>query len=348
MNKKLIFVLLPIFTIIGLLLWLFESIQSEAKPFQRKIEYIHNQGSTQGTTYSATYQQPAGIDLQSKIEARLHQFDSSLSSYIPNSIISRINRNDKSVNTDLDFETMFDTAMETARQTNGALDITVGPLVKAWGFAFGNKNHDKLPVVSDYLPYIGYKKVRIVNHKLIKDDARIMIDANGIAQGQSSDIIAKLLEANGCKNYMIEIGGEVACKGLSPSNAKWRIGIDKAIDDTTNTNNGLQAVVEMSSGAMTTAGNYRKFYIKDGKKYAHIINPHTGMPVNHNLLSATVIAPTALLADAYDTAFMVIGVDSSLAVCKRVPGLECYLIYVDEAGNNQVVYSPGFKKYLAK
>jgi FAD:protein FMN transferase len=188
----------------------------------------------------------------------------------------------------------------------------------------------------------------IKKYVLIKDDSRIIIDANAVAQGQSSDIIAKLLEANGCKNYMIEIGGEVACKGLSPSNSKWRIGIDKAIDDTTNTNNGLQAVVEMSSGGMTTAGSYRKFYIKDGKKYAHIIDPHTGMPVSHNLLSATVIAPTALLADAYDTAFMVMGIDSSLAVCKRIPGLECYLIYVDESGNNQVIYSPGFKKYLAK
>lgn len=348
MNKKLVFVLIPVFTILGLLMWLFESIQSESKPFQRKIEYIHNEGNTQGTTYSATYQQPEGIDLQAKIEARLHKFDTSLSSYIPNSIISRINRNDMGVNTDLDFETMFNTAMETARQTHGALDITVGPLVKAWGFAFGNKNHDKLPVVSEFLPYVGYKKVRILNHKLIKDDSRIIIDANAVAQGQSSDIIAKLLEANGCKNYMIEIGGEVACKGLSPSNSKWRIGIDKAIDDTTNTNNGLQAVVEMSSGGMTTAGSYRKFYIKDGKKYAHIIDPHTGMPVSHNLLSATVIAPTALLADAYDTAFMVMGIDSSLAVCKRIPGLECYLIYVDESGNNQVIYSPGFKKYLAK
>jgi FAD:protein FMN transferase len=161
MNKKLVFVLIPVFTILGLLMWLFESIQSESKPFQRKIEYIHNEGNTQGTTYSATYQQPEGIDLQAKIEARLHKFDTSLSSYIPNSIISRINRNDMGVNTDLDFETMFNTAMETARQTHGALDITVGPLVKAWGFAFGNKNHDKLPVVSEFLPYVGYKKVRI-------------------------------------------------------------------------------------------------------------------------------------------------------------------------------------------
>lgn len=348
MNKKLLYVLIPILTIVLLILWLIQYVNSEEKPFQPKIEYIHNEGSTQGTTYSATYQQPEGLDLQAKIEERLHQFDTSLSTYIPNSIISRINRNDESVTTDLDFETMFNTAQETARQTNGALDITVGPLVKAWGFAFGNKNHDKLPDVSKYLPYVGYKKVRIVNHKLIKDDPRIIIDANAVAQGYSSDIIAKLLESNGCKNYMIEIGGEVACKGLNPTNSKWRIGIDKAIDDTTNANNGLQAVVEMSGGGLTTAGNYRKFYIKDGKKYAHIINPHTGMPVNHNLLSATVIAPTALLADAYDTAFMVIGIDSSLAVCKRIPGLECYLIYVDEKGENKVVYTPGFKKYLAK
>jgi len=316
--------------------------------YRPKIEYIHNEGNTQGTTYSVTYQQPEGLDLQAKIEDRLHKFDTSLSTYIPSSIISRINRNDKSVATDFDFETVFNAAQQTAKNTNGAMDITVGPLVKAWGFAFGNKKGAKIPNVNDFLPLVGYNKVRIDNHKFIKDDARILIDVNSIAQGYASDIIAQLLQKNGCKNYMVEIGGEVVCKGCSPSGNKWRIGIDKAVDDTVSTNNGIQAIVELNDGALTTAGSYRKFYIKDGKKYAHIINPHTGFPVSHNLLSATVIAPTGLMADAYDTALMVLGVDSALKVCKSVPGLECYLIYVDEKGNNQVVYSDGFKKYLSK
>jgi len=320
----------------------------DKKEAASKVQYIHNYGETQGTTYSIAYQQPEGVDLQSKIEERLHQFDMSLSTYIPNSIISRINRNDTTVRTDSLFETMFYAAQDAAKRTNGALDITVGPLVKAWGFAFGNNDHSKLPDVDKFLPYIGYLKVRIVDHKLIKDDPRILIDANSIGQGYSADVIAELLEKNNCKNYMIEIGGEVVCKGLNDKGEKWRIGIDKAIDDSISTNNELQTILSLTDCAVTTAGGYRKFYIKDGKKYSHIINPKTGYPVNNNLLSVTIIAPTAIMADAYDTPFMVLGVDSCLKVCKSIPGMECYLIYVDKNGKNQVVYTEGFKKYLTQ
>lgn len=312
------------------------------------VEYLHNEGKTQGTYYSATYLQPDGRDLKAKIEERLQQFEMSLSTYNPNSIISRINNNDPTVKTDLDFETIFYAAQEAAVRTNGALDITVGPLVKAWGFAFGNNDHSKLPNVSEFLPYVGYKKVRIEHHKVIKDDPRILIDANSIAQGYSVDVIAKLLRDNGCKNYMIEIGGEVACKGLNARGEKWRIGIDKAVDDSTSMNNELQTILSITDCAVTTAGDYRKFYIKDGKKYSHIINPHTGYPANSNLLSVTIVAPTAIMADAYDTPFMVLGVDSCLKVCKSIPGMECYLIYVDKNGKNQIAYSEGFKKYLAE
>ena len=259
------------------------------------VDYLHNEGKTQGTYYSATYLQPDGRDLKAKIEKRLQQFEMSLSTYNPNSIISRINNNDPTVKTDSDFETIFYAAQEAAVRTNGALDITVGPLVKAWGFAFGNNDHSKLPNVSDFLPYVGYKKVRIENHKVIKDDPRILIDANSIAQGYSVDVIAKLLRDNGCKNYMIEIGGEVACKGLNANGEKWRIGIDKAVDDSTSMNEELQTILSITDCAVTTAGDYRKFYIKDGKKYSHIINPHTGYPANRNLLSVTIVAPTAIM-----------------------------------------------------
>ncbi len=312
------------------------------------VEFIHNQGEAQGTTYSISYQQPDGIDLHQKIKKLLHEFDMSLSTYEPNSIVSRINRNDSTVQTDLYFETMFNAAQETSKNTNGAMDITVGPLVKAWGFAFGNKDHSKLPNVSEYMSYIGYQKVRIVNHKLIKDDPRILIDPNSIAQGYSADLIAKLLESYNCKNYMVEIGGEIACKGTNPDGLKWKIGIDKAIDDSTSSNNELQTILSLTDCAVTTAGDYRKFYIEGGKKYSHIINPHTGYPVDNKLLSVTIVAPTAIMADAYDTPFMVLGVDSCLKLCKRIPKLECYLIYADKNGKHKVVYTDGFKKYLTK
>lgn len=348
MNKNwlIILIIAVLFIVIASVSYFLIFNKKEAQ--QAKVEYIHNQGETQGTTYSITYQQPDGIDLQNKIEARLHEFDMSLSSYIPNSIISRINRNDTTVRTDVLFETMFNEAQKVSQITHGALDITVGPLVKAWGFAFGNKDHSKLPNVSDFLPYIGYEKVRLKDHKVIKDDPRILIDANSIAQGYSSDVIAKLLQENKCQNYMVEIGGEIVCKGLNDKGQKWRVGIDKAIDDSTSTTNELQTIISITDCAVTTAGGYRKFYIKDGKKYSHIINPHTGRPIENNMLSVTVIAPTGIQADAYDTPFMVLGVDSCLKICKSIPGMECYLIYTDKDGKNQIAYSDGFKKYLTQ
>ena len=345
-KKGLIILVIGLFFLAGALSYYFWQ-KSEVRR-ESNVAYIHNQGDTQGTTYSITYQQPEGLDLQPKIEERLHEFDLSLSTYIPNSIISRINRNDTTVRTDELFETMFNEAHEVSKRTGGALDITVGPLVKAWGFAFGNKDHSKLPNVADFMSYIGYEKVRIKDHKVIKDDPRIVIDANSIAQGYSSDVIAKLLENNGCKNYMVEIGGEIVCKGLNDKGNKWRIGIDKAIDDSTSTTEQLQTIISITDCAVTTAGGYRKFYIKDGKKYSHIINPHTGRPIDNNMLSVTVIAPKGIIADAYDTPFMVLGVDSCLKICKSIPGMECYIIYTDKNGKNQVIYSDGFKKYLTQ
>lgn len=340
MKKQTIFIIVSIFivSVIAAVVYFY--------PEKAQVEYLFNKGETQGTYYSITYLQPEGVDLQAKIEERLHEFDLSLSTYNPNSIISKINNNDSIVKTDALFETMFYEAQKVSTITNGALDITVGPLVKAWGFAFGNSEHSKLPNVADYMPYIGYDKVRIENHKLIKKDPRIMLDANSIAQGFSVDVIAKLLRDNGCENYMVEIGGEILCKGMNPKGSKWNIGIDKAIDDSINATEELQTIISITDRAITTAGGYRKFFIKDGKKYSHIINPHTGYPVSNNVLSVTIVAPTAIMADAYDTPFMVLGVDSALKICKQVKGLDCYLIYVDKNGKNQVVYSDGFKKYI--
>jgi len=310
--------------------------------------YIHNEGEAQGTTWSATYEQPEGIDLQKKIEKRLHEFDLSLSTYVPQSIISRINKNDSTVRTDADFDEMFNVAMEVSKRTNGAFDITVGPLVKAWGFGFGSSEPSKIPDVSKLLPYVGYHKVKLIHHKVIKSDPGIILDSNALAQGQSSDIIGKMLEENGCKNYMVDIGGEVVVKGVNNKGIKWQIGIDKPIDDPTNTIDEIQTIISITNCGLTTSGNYRKFYYLNGKKYAHEIDPRNGYPVVHNLLSATVVAPTCILADAYATAFMVIGVDSTLKVCKSIPGMDCYLIYTDKDGKNQVVYTEGFKKYITK
>lgn len=343
MKKKKYIVLLALVVIFVPLYFI---LHKSPKPVE--VAYVHNEGKAQGTYYSATYQQPEGKDLQPEIEQFFSDFDASLSTYRPNSIISKINQNNDSVVTDAYFENMFKAAQEVSEKSNGAFDITVGPLVNAWGFGFETNDKSKLPDVAKLLPLIGYQKVKLVNHKIIKENPNIIIDASGIAQGYSADLIAAIFEKNGCKNYMIDIGGEIMCKGLNPKGKKWQIGVDKPVDDPEDASGELQTVLSISDIAVTTSGNYRKFYYKDGKKYAHTINPKTGYPVSHNLLSATVIAPTCIMADAYATAFMVVGVDSAMALCKRIPGMDCYLIYTDELGKYQVTYTDGFKKYLAQ
>jgi len=325
---------------------IFLSCTHNTKP-SKSINYIHNEGKAQGTYYSATYLQPDGKDLQAEIDSFFAEFDRSLSTYNPNSIISRINRNDTAT-TDTYFETIFAASQNVSEQSGGAFDITVAPLVNAWGFGFGKRERKSEPDLTKIMPLVGYQKVKLVNHKIIKQNKDIMIDVSAIAQGYSADLIAKLFEKNGCENYMIDIGGEIMCKGFNPKGNNWQIGIDKPVDDSLNINGELQTIISITNRGLTTSGNYRQFYVKDGKKYAHTINPKTGRPVNHNLLSATVVAADCTTADAYATAFMVLGKDSALALCKRLNDVECYLIHIDAGGKYQVVYTDGFKKYLTE
>lgn len=311
-------------------------------------EYTFNKGQIFGTYYSITYLHPKKYDLQAQIEKKLDEFDNSLSTFNPNSIISRINANDPTVVTDDFFNSMYRMARQVSEMSDGAFDITVAPLVNAWGFGFGNHDHSSAPDLDTIMPYIGFQKIELKNNRILKKDNRIMLDASAIAKGQGCDVIAKLLEKNGCENYMVEIGGEIACKGLNPKGEKWRIGIDKPIDDPNNEDMELQAILAISDVGLATSGNYRQFYMKDGKKYAHTINPKTGLPVEHNLLSVTVIAPTCMQADAYATAFMVLGVERSLEICNQLDDMDCYLIYSDKNASIKTVYSKRFEKYFAK
>ena len=313
---------------------------------KENAEYTYNKGQVFGTYYSITYLHPKRTDLQLQIEEKFKEFDNSLSTFNPRSIICRINANSPVIIDDF-FEEMYTMAQEVSDKSHGAFDITVAPLVNAWGFGFGNHDHTSSPNPDTIMPYIGYKKIRLENQRLIKENPRIMLDASAIAKGQSCDVIAALLEEKGCKNYMVEVGGVIMCKGLNPKGEKWHIGIDKPLDDPANEDAELQIILAISDVGLATSGNYRQFYVKDGKKYAHTIEPRTGQPVQHSLLSTTVIASNCMQADAYATAFMVLGVDSSLQICNRFPDMDCYLIYTDEQGNNKTVYTDGFEKYFA-
>lgn len=308
--------------------------------------YQYNEGYIFGTTYHIKYQYDK--DVQGEIDSTLKKFDHSLSCYNPNSIATRINNNDATVVPDLFFLTAFKEAMVVAEATDGAYDVTVAPLVNAWGFGF-KKMKDITPQKIDSLKQlIGYKRVKIVNGRIVKDDPRITLDMASLSDGYASDVIAGLLEHKGIQNYMVEIGGEVALKGVNPNGSFWTIGIDKPIDNTNPTTPDLETTVSIPDGAISTSGNYRNFYYKDGKKYAHTINPKTGYPVEHNLLSATIVAPTCIEADAYSTACMVIGLEKSIELVKKHPRLKGYFIYSDEKGNMQVKYTEGFEKLLPK
>ena len=309
-------------------------------------EYIKISGGTFGTYYHITYLHPEGKNLQTEIEAKFQEFDASLSTFNMQSIISKINKNED-VEVDDFFIQMYDEAVQVSQNTHGAFDITVAPLINAWGFGFGTKDRKETPDVAAILPYIGFHKISLQNQRLVKADPRMMLDASAIAKGQSADVIGELLESEGCEHFMVEIGGEIACKGLNPKGKKWQIGIDRPDEILFEEQRPLQTVLSLTDCGMATSGNYRQYYYRNGKKYAHTIHPVTGYPVDHNLLSATVVSSSSMRADAYATAFMVLGVDSSLAICNRLPDVACYLIAEGEGKDYEVYYSDGFSGFFS-
>jgi len=307
---------------------------------QHTPPYQHNTGFVFGTVYNITYQ--SDKNLQDDINAELKKVDNALSTFNKNSIISRINRNEN-VEVNQMFIDVFTLAEQVSEQTDGAFDITVMPLVNVWGFGFKNNIQPTDAVIDSLRQLIGYKKVSIKGKRLVKADKRIMIDCAAIAKGYGSDAVARLLKNRGVKNFMVEIGGEVVTCGINEQRLPWRIGVTKPTDDSLNTNQELQTVLNVTDKAMATSGNYRNFYYKNGKKYAHTIDPNTGRPVQHNILSATVLADECATADAYATSFMVLGLDKAKAVLMRHPELMAYFIYSDNKGKNAVWYSPSMR-----
>ena len=312
---------------------------------RKQSPYQEDTGRIFGTIYHATYQYPE--DLQKEIEAELRKVDSSLSPFNKTSIITRVNRNED-VTLDSMFVKVFVRSEEISKKTGGAFDITVAPLVNVWGFGFKKGTFPDSLVVDSLLKITNYKKVTIENDKVVKEDPRIMLDCSAVAKGFGSDVVARLFDRKGIQNYMIEIGGEVVVKGNNPKRNPWRIGISKPVDDSLSVNQELQNVLEISNVGMATSGNYRNFYYKDGKKYAHTIDPVTGYPVQHSLLSATVITKDCMSADAYATAFMVMGVEKAKAFAESDPEIEAYFIYTDEKGLIQTSSTGGMKKYLVE
>ena len=312
---------------------------------QRAMPYQMNSGMVFGTVYNITYE--CDSDLHQAIKAELQKVDNSLSPFNEHSVITAINQN-QDVKPDEMFLTVFNKAMEISRETDVAFDITVAPLVNAWGFGFKNGSQPNRQQVDSLRRLIGYEKVILKNDRIVKQSPDIMLDCSAIAKGYGSDVVARFLQQQGVKNFMVEIGGEVVTSGVNPQRLPWRIGVTKPTDDSLSIKGEIQSVLNVTDLAMATSGNYRNFYYKGGKKYAHTIDPKTGYPVQHSLLSATVLAKDCATADAYATSFMVLGIDGAKKVLERHPELMAYFIYADDKGQNAVWCSPSLKDKIVE
>lgn len=330
------------------LLWLIPLILGTIYILRKEntaVPYQHTQGLIFGTVYNITYQYKE--DLKIEIEKELKRFDASLSPFNEISVISKVNRNEDIV-TDTLFQNVFNRSMEISEITNGAFDITIAPLANAWGFGFKKGAWPDTQMVDSLLEITNYKRVKLEEGKVIKEDPRIMISCSAVAKGYAVDVIAQFLQRYGITNYMVDIGGELALKGVNPRNDNWRIGINKPIDDSLSTNQELQLVLHLTDRGVATSGNYRNYYYRDGKKYAHTIDPRTGYPVQHSILSATVVAEDCMTADALATAFMVMGQEEAEKFADSNPEIGACFIYSDEEGLFKTYITENMKKYMVK
>ncbi len=304
-------------------------------------------GKTQGTTYNITYLAGENANYREAFDSILRKIDTSLSTYLPVSIISRINKNDSTVLADQLFTDVFNKSIEVSEKTGGLFDVTVAPLVNAWGFGFKKKEKVTQGLIDSLLPFVGFKKVHLQDKKLIKESPQVMLDFNAIAQGYTVDVLANFLERQGINNYLVEVGGELRASGKKLNDSAWTVGLEQPNENAAD--ESLKAVLKVQDQAMATSGNYRRFYIEDGKKFTHILNPFTGYPAKNNLLSASVIAKDCMTADAYATAFMVMGVEKSkafLAAHKELQ-LDVFFIY-DEDGKLKTYSTKGIDANIEK
>ena len=312
---------------------------------QQSTPYQKNAGLIFGTTYSVTYQ--CDEDLQKEIESELKKVDAEFSMFNSQSVVARLNNGEKPELSN-DFIDVFKLARQVSEDTNGAFDITVAPLVNAWGFGF---KHEQMPTkeqVDSLRQLIGYQYVTLKDKTIEMQKPGMMLDFSAIAKGYGVDVVARLLEHHDIKNYMVEIGGEITTRGINPERVPWRIGVNKPNEDALDESHELQTILNVTDKSMATSGNYRNFYVKEGKKYAHTIDPKTGYPVQHTLLSATVLTDRCSKADAYATSFMVLGMDGAKQILERHKELMAYLIYTDSKGNLAVWYSPSLEDKIVK
>lgn len=298
---------------------------------------LHISGDVEKVSAQQLY--AAAMQLDSEAKASMSIFDST-------SLLSRVNRNlTDSVDRHIAFN--FHLADSISRISGGAYDVTVKPLVDAWGFAA--KQAEKHPNLDSILQFVGHDKVRIEGGRIFKSDPRVQLDFNSIAKGYTVDLLAELVKSYGAQNYIVDIGGEVVCHGVNPEGEPWRIGIETPFDGNMSNGEYLQKRVQMRSGALATSGNYRRFHLDEqGNKIAHTLDPHTGRSVVSRLLSVTVVAPTCAEADAMATMYMALGADKALQKAESDPTAKVYFILAGKNNTYEEYISPAMKSLIMK
>lgn len=308
-------------------------------------QYLQLYGNAEGTTYSIIYNDKKSRNLKVEIDSILVKIEKSLSVYDKDSLISRINRNEEDIVDDY-FKAVFLKAKDISENTNGVFDISAEPLFKAWGFSFQNREEMNEARIVDLKKLTGMDKIWIENEQVIKSNPDTILNMNSIAKGYSADVIAGFLEEEDIHDFLIEIGGEIRLKGFNKKREKWLIAVDKPIYGNHAPGQQIQTYLQLSDKAIATSGEYRRFYVdKDGNRFSHTIDPRTGYPIKHNLRSVTVIADDAMAADAYATAFMVMGVEESLKYLSNSSKLEAMFIY-EEDNTFKMEYSNNMEKYI--
>ena len=314
---------------------------------QPKTQYYHHEGRVFGTYYNIRYS--AQADLQDSIEAALQAFDNSLSLFNPHSVLSAVNAN-RDTTTDAAFEAMWSEAARVYALSNGAFDITVAPLVNYWGFGRlrAGASHSAADAEIDSLrEFIGFEKVQLIDHKVIKADPRVQLDGGAVAKGQACDMVADMLARQGCENRLVDIGGEVVCHGVNAKGEPWHVGITKPKLNNEGAQEDLQEILAVTDICMATSGNYRNYYYEGNERRSHTIDPRTGWPVQHAVLSATVVSSSCMRADALATACMVLGEEEALAMIARAGDAACYLL-VAKNDSLVAVCSPNWAETLEK
>lgn len=301
-------------------------------------------GFALGTTYNCTVNMPDTTGLRGAIDSLFVEVVASMSVYEPNSLLNRLNRNE----TDIPDKYII-CCIETAAAVSaisGEYDITLKPVIDAWGFNDGVPG--ERPNLDSLMRLVGYDKISIVDGRLVKADPRVQIDLNSIAKGYAADLLAHLMERRGATDYIVEVGGEIVCKGLSGKGRRWRVGVDKPVEGSLS-GESLQAVLEMEDGAMATSGNYRRFYRNaDGTRTVHTVSGLTGSAREGDMISATVVADRCIVADAWATMLMASGAARAREILGSHTEVEGYLIYLDADGNESVYISRGLEDKLIK